>query len=151
MRSEALSPDEYFDMLPEERKSAMLELRKEIKKRIPKGFTEIMAYGMPGYVVPHGLYPSGYHCNPKQALPFMGIASQKNFIAVYHMGLYADEQLLNWFVSEFQKTTKRKPDMGKSCLRFKKPDQIPLKLIGELASKMSVKEWVSLYEKKLKR
>jgi len=151
MRSEASNPDEYFKTLPEDRKKAMQELRKEILKRLPKGFTEIMAYGMPCYVVPHSLYPSGYHCDPKQPLPFMSLASQKNFIALYHMGMYADEKLLKWFVDEFRKTTERKPDMGKSCLRFKKPEQIPVKLIGELASKMSVKDWVSLYEKKFIR
>jgi hypothetical protein len=151
MRSEAAHPDEYFKALPEDRKRAMQELRKEILKRLPKGFTETMAYGMPCYVVPHSLYPAGYHCDPKQALPFMSIASQKNFIAVYHMGIYADQKLLNWFVAEFQKTAKHKLDMGKSCLRFKKPEQIPIQLIGELVSKMSVKDWVSLYEEKYKR
>jgi len=151
MRSVASSPDEYFETLPEERKKAMQELRKEILKRLPKGFSEVMAYGMISYVVPHKLYPAGYHCDPKQALPFISLASQKNFIALYHMGIYADEALLKWFVNEYQKTTERKIDMGKSCLRFKKPEQIPIKLIGELVSKMSVQDWIKLYEKALKR
>ncbi|MCE3258877.1 MAG: hypothetical protein K0S12_518 [Bacteroidetes bacterium] len=149
MQSSAKTPDEYFDSLPEDRKAAMTELRKQIKKNLPKGFKEAMGYGMVGYVVPHSLYPNGYHCDPKQPLPFLGMASQKNFIAVYHMGVYADPKLLKWFTSEFPKHSKTKLDMGKSCIRFKKPDQIPFKLIGELASKMTPEDWIALYEKNL--
>jgi len=137
--------------LPEERKPVMMELRKVILKNLPKGFVEVMNYGMLGYVVPHSMYPDGYHCNPKLPLPFMNIASQKNFIAVYHMGMYADKKLLNWFTKEYSKLVKTKIDMGKSCLRFKKPDQIPIKLIGELAGKMSAKDWITIYEKNIKR
>ena len=110
-----------------------------------------MSYGMLGYVIPHSLYPDGYHCDPKQPLPFMGIASQKNFIAVYHMGIYADKKLFNWFTGECAKQSKTKLDMGKSCIRFKKTDQIPFKLIGKLAGKMSAKEWIAIYEKQIKR
>jgi hypothetical protein len=105
-----------------------------------------MSYGMLGWVVPHKLYPAGYHCDPKTPLPFLSIASQKNFIAVYHMGVYANEKLLKWFVSEFPKHSKSKLDMGKSCIRFKKPEDIPMKLIAELASKMTVNDWVTMYE-----
>ena len=151
MTSTAATPDEYIDSLPEERKAAMSELRKVIIKNIPKGFHEEMSYGMIGYVVPHSIYPAGYHCTPKLPLPFLSIASQKNFIAVYNMGMYADEKLLNWFVSEFPKHTTTKLDMGKSCIRFKKPEQIPYKLIGELASKMTVKDWIEVYEKNYKK
>jgi len=151
MQSAALTPEEYLTNLPEERKPAMMELRKVILKNLPKGFVEVMNYGMLGYVIPHSLYPDGYHCNPKQPLPFMNIASQKNFIAVYHMGMYADKKLLNWFTKEYSKLVKTKIDMGKSCLRFKKPDQIPIKLIGELAGKMSAKDWITIYEKNIKR
>lgn len=151
MTSTAATPDEYIDSLPEDRKAAMSELRKVIIKNIPKGFHEEMSYGMIGYVVPHSIYPAGYHCTPKLPLPFLSIASQKNFIAVYNMGMYADEKLLNWFVSEFPKHTTAKLDMGKSCIRFKKPEQIPYKLIGELASKMTVKDWIEVYEKNFKR
>lgn len=151
MTSTAATPDEYIDSLPEERKAAMSELRKVIIKNIPKGFHEEMSYGMIGYVVPHSIYPAGYHCTPKLPLPFLSIASQKNFIAVYNMGMYADEKLLNWFVSEFPKHTTAKLDMGKSCIRFKKPEQIPYKLIGELASKMTVKDWIEVYEKNYKK
>jgi len=151
MQSKAKTPDEYIDSLPAERKAAMAELRKIISKNIPKGFSEAMGYGMMGYCVPHTLYPAGYHCDPKQPLPFMGLASQKNFIAVYHMGIYTDKKLHDWFVKEYPKHVKTKLDMGKSCLRFKKPEQIPFKLIGELASKITPKEWIAIYEKVLKK
>jgi uncharacterized protein YdhG (YjbR/CyaY superfamily) len=151
MQSTAITPDEYFASLPIERQEAMKELRAVIKKNLPKDFKEEMSYGMVGYVVPHTLYPAGYHCDPKLPLPFMNIASQKNFIAVYHMGIYADPQLLEWFVNEFPNHSKAKLDMGKSCIRFKKPEQIPFALIGELATKMTTTQWIALYEKNYKR
>jgi len=151
MQSKAATPKEYTASLPADRKKAMTELRNAIRKNIPPGFKESMGYGMMGYAVPHSLYPAGYHCDPKLPLPFLGIASQKNFIAVYHMGIYADNDLLNWFKKEFSKHSKLKLDMGKSCIRFKKVDQIPVKLIGELASKMTPQQWIELYEEKLKR
>lgn len=147
MRSEAKTPNEYFKSIPEERQEAMNELRKTILKNLPKGFEEGMGYGMVGYVVPHSIYPKGYHCDPKQPLPFMGLASQKNFIAFYHMGIYANKTLSDWFIKEFPKHSKYKLDMGKSCIRFKKTDGIPYKLIGELVKKVSVKDWISNYEK----
>lgn len=146
MQSKAQTPEEYLATLPEDRQQAMNELRKVIKKNIPKGFKEVMSYGMVGYVVPHSDYPNGYHCDPKLPLPFLNIASQKNFIAVYHMGIYSDSKLLDWFVKEFPKHSKAKLDMGKSCIRFKKPEEIPFKLIGELVSKMTPKDWIELYE-----
>ncbi len=150
MQSKAATPEEYVESLPEDRREAINKLRKVIRKNLPKGFAEEMSYGMIGYVVPHKLYPKGYHCDPKLPLPFLNIASQKNFIAVYHMGIYMNPKLLDWFTNEYPKHSKKKLDMGKSCLRFKKPDEIPYDLIGELASKMTVAEWVSLYEKALK-
>ena len=150
MQSTATTPDEYIASLPEERKEAMQQLRKVILEQLPEGFSEEMQYGMLGFVVPHTLYPSGYHCNPKIALPFMGLASQKNFIALYHMGIYSDENLLQWFTSEYPKHSKRKLDMGKSCIRFKKMEEIPYELIGQLAGKMTPEEWIELYEEKLK-
>lgn len=118
---------------------------------MPKGFEETMSYGMIGYVVPHSLYPPGYHCTPHLPLPFFNIASQKNFVAVYHMGIYADSGLLQWFLKEFQKHTTAKLDMGKSCIRFKKMDTIPFKLFGELATKVTPAEWIALYEKNYKK
>lgn len=151
MTSNATTPEEYFDSLPDNRKTAMRELRKVILKNLPKGFSEEMSYGMIGYVVPHSLYPKGYHCTPELPLPFMGFASQKNFIAVYHMGVYSDKKLLDWFVKEYSKHSNLKLDMGKSCIRFKKPEQIPFGLIGELASKLTPKEWIEIYEKALVR
>jgi len=151
MQSTAPTPDEYIDSLPEDRKAAIMKLRKAIKKNLPKGFKETMSYGMIGYVVPHSLYPPGYHCDPKLPLPFLSIASQKNFISVYHMGLYADPAILKWFTGAYAKAVPGKLDMGKSCLRFKKPEQIPYELIGKLSSKMAPADWIEIYEKNLKR
>jgi uncharacterized protein YdhG (YjbR/CyaY superfamily) len=151
MQSKATTPDQYIDELPEERISAMKQLRKTILDNIPEGFEETMSYGMIGYVVPHSTYPDGYHCSPELPLPFLNIASQKNFIALYHMGIYSDEKLLNWFTSEYPKYVKTKLDMGKSCIRFKKPDQIPFELIAELIQKMSVQDWIDRYESAVKR
>lgn len=145
------TPAEYLEVIPEERRAPVEKLRETIVENLPEGFQETVGYGMIGYCVPHRLYPAGYHCDPKQPLPFAGIASQKHFIALYHMGLYANEELLEWFVSEFPKYSKRKLDMGKSCIRFKKPDDIPFELIGQLMQKMSVEDWVTLYEAMLKR
>ncbi len=146
MQSKASTPEEYLDSLSEDRKAAMTELRKQIKKNLPKGFAEGMTYGMIGYFVPHSIYPAGYHATPELPLPFISIASQKNFIALYHMGIYADVQLLAWFKKEFAKQSPAKLDMGKSCIRFKRPEQIPMKLIGELAGKITVSQWIAAYE-----
>ena len=151
MQSQAKTPNEYFDALPEDRRAAMMALRKVIAKNLPKGFAEVMQYGMPGWVVPHSLYPAGYHCDAKQPLPFLSIAAQKQYIAVYHMGIYADPALLEWFQTEYAERCTAKLDMGKSCIRFKKPDQIPMSLIGELASKMTPRQWVEVYETTMKR
>ena len=146
MRIEAKSIDEYVSKAPEERKEALKKLRETINKNLPKGFAEELNYGMPGYVVPLSEYPDGYHCKKDTPLPFINFANQKNFIAFYHMGIYANPELLQWFQGEYPKHVKTKLDMGKSCIRFKKPDQIPYELIGELVQKMSMQEWVDLYE-----
>jgi uncharacterized protein YdhG (YjbR/CyaY superfamily) len=146
MQSDFKTPQEYLNSLPEERKIAIEKLRKVIKLNLPEGFQEEISYGMLGYVVPHSIYPKGYHCKPNLPLPFMNIASQKNFIALYHMGIYANPELLNWFVAEYSKQVKSKIDMGKSCIRFKKMEDIPYELIGELAAIMTVSEWISIYE-----
>lgn len=151
MQSTAKSPKEYIESLPDDRKAVIQKLSETIRKNLPKGFDEQMGYGMLCYVVPFSAYPSGYHCDPKLPLGFISIASQKNFVALYHMGIYADPNLLDWFVSEYPKHSKQKLDMGKSCIRFKKMDQIPYELIGELASKMSPQDWIGLYEKLYKR
>lgn len=151
MQSAAPSPDKYLAELPDDRKEAMEKLRTVLKKNLPKELEERMASGMLNYVVPHSVYPPGYHCNPKDPLPFVAIASQKNFIALYHMGLYAMPQHLEWFQKEFPKHSKKKLDMGKSCVRFKKTEDIPYDLIEALAKRISVKEWIDQYEKVLKR
>lgn len=146
MQSNAATPDEYIAGLPEDRKDVMTKLRSAIKKNIPKGFEEEMGYGNLGWVVPHSLYPAGYHCDPKQPLPFLGIASQKNHIAVYHMGIYSSPEMLEWFNTQWPKHSSKKLDMGKSCIRFRKPADVTVALIGELASKMTPKEWIEIYE-----
>lgn len=151
MKYEASSPEEYIRQLPEDRQEPIKKLRAVINKKIPKGFEETMNYGMIGYVVPHSIYPDGYHCDTKLPLPFMSFASQKNSINLYHSGIYASQELLDWFVGEYPKYTKRKLDMGKSCIRFKYLNDIPFELIGELSTKMSVKDWVHLYESAIKR
>ncbi len=151
MTSKAETVKEYIDELPEDRKPVIKKIRATIKKNLPKGFKEMMNYGMIGYVVPHSTYPDGYHCNPKLPLPFLNVASQKNYIAIYHSGVYADPKLMKWFVEEYPKHNTRKLDMGKSCVRFKKIDEVPYALIGELVSKMTVEDWINLYEKNVKK
>jgi len=146
MQSQALTVDEYISQIPDSQREAIILLRKTILENLPEGFVEEMNYGMIGYVVPHSIYPKGYHCDPKLPLPFLSIAAQKNFIAVYHMGIYANPELLNWFTDEFPKYSKQKLDMGKSCIRFKNVAHIPYELIGELAKKVEVAAWISLYE-----
>lgn len=142
---------EYIQALPEERRKPMKKLRATIRKHLPKGFKEVIGYGMPSWVVPHSRYPDGYHCDPKLPLPFLSIASQKNFLALYHMGIYADPKLLAWFQKQWPKHVDTKLDMGKSCIRFKKVDAIPFELIAELVAKMTPQQWIDLYEKNYKR
>ncbi|MGG7036620.1 MAG: DUF1801 domain-containing protein [Flavobacterium sp.] len=150
MQSKALSPEEYLAELPEDRKAAIAKLRKVILDNLPSGFEEVMSYGMLGYVVPHSIYPNGYHCDPKLPLPFISLASQKHYVALYHMGIYSDAKILDWFVAEYAKHCKTKLDMGKCCIRFKKTDDIPYGLVGELAGKILVNDWITIYEKSLK-
>lgn len=151
MQYEADTPEEYIAQIPEERQAIMAKLRQTIKDNLPKGFEEGITYKMIGYYVPHSRYPDGYHCNPKEPLPFMNVASQKNSINVYHAGIYAKKELLDWFVAEYPKHCTRKLDMGKSCIRFKKIEEIPFDLIAELAQKMSVEEWIDIYETNVKK
>ena len=151
MFSPATTAEQYLNELPADRKEPVRLLRDTVLKNLPKGFKETIGHGMLNYVVPHSLYPAGYHCNPQQPLPFAAIASQKNFIAFYHMGIYSQPDLLKWFVEEYPKHSKTRLDMGKSCIRFKKPDQIPYKLIGELSKKINVKDWINIYESILRK
>lgn len=147
MRSEATTVDQYLDELPEDRQVILRQLRKTIQENIPAGFQEGMGYGMPGFDVPFTLYPQGYRCDPKQPLPFAGYASQKNHIALYHMGIYAKPELHDWFVSEYEKRTGKAPDLGKSCLRFRPKQPIPFDLIGELFQMITVDEWIGMVDK----
>lgn len=151
MQYKAESPEDYIKQLPPERQEAVTKLRNTVLKNLPKGFEEQISYGMLGFVVPHSLYPDGYHCDPKLPLPFINIASQKNFIALYHLGVYAKKELLDWFVGEYPKHVKTKLDMGKSCVRFKKMETIPYELVAELCAKMTVTEWIDVYGNAIKK
>ncbi|MFI1771178.1 DUF1801 domain-containing protein [Thalassobellus citreus] len=146
MQYKAKSPEDYISQVPETRQSILNKLRLVVNENLPNGFEEGIQYGMIGYFVPHSIYPAGYHCKPTEPLPFMSFASQKNSINFYHMGIYANPELYTWFVNEYPKHSKYKLDMGKSCIRFKKMEAIPFELIGELVSKMTVKDWITLYE-----
>lgn len=147
----AASPDDYVSQIPEERRDAINRLRKVIKDNLPDGFQETVSYGMIGYVVPHSIYPKGYQTTPELPLPFINLASQKNNISFYHMGIYSDSKLLEWFKKEYAQRSKTKLDMGKGCIRLKKISDIPYDLFGELASKITVKEWIETYERVIKR
>ncbi|WP_417856077.1 DUF1801 domain-containing protein [Xanthomarina gelatinilytica] len=151
MQYQANSPEDYISQAPEARQEALKKLRETIKTNLPEGFEEGIQYGMIGYYVPHSVYPDGYHCSPKEPLPFMSFASQKNSINLYHSGIYAVPEIHDWFVSEYPKHCKRKLDMGKSCIRFKKPEEIPFELIAELSQKMTVEDWVQVYEQTIKK
>jgi uncharacterized protein YdhG (YjbR/CyaY superfamily) len=146
MQSTAKSVEEYIRQVPENQREAIILLRKMILENIPDGFVEQMSYGMIGYVVPHRIYPNGYKCDRKLPLPFLNLAAQKDFIALYHMGIYTKPDLLKWFTDEYPKHSKLKLDMGKGCIRFKNLTQIPYALIGELVQKMDVQDWISHYE-----
>lgn len=151
MQSAATTVKAYLEELPADRRDVISRLRQEIRKNIPEGFKEEMNYGMIGYVVPHKLYPAGYHCDPKMPLPFMSVASQKNFVAVYHMGVYSMPAINKWFVEACARAGITKLDMGKSCIRFKNLSKIPYEVIGQLASKIKPEEWIAYYEKVIKR
>ena len=151
MTSTAASVQHYMNELPEDKKDGIEKLRAVILENLPKGFEEGMSYGMIGYYVPHSIYPSGYHCSPQLPLPFMSVAGQKNSINFYHMGIYANPELYNWFVAEFPKHSSKKLDMGKSCIRFKKATDIPFELLGELVRKVSVSDWIATYESVFKK
>lgn len=150
MKSTATTPDAYLESLPDERRPIITALREVILKSLPKGFEEQMSYGMLGWVVPHSRYPAGYHCDPKLPLPFLNLASQKNHISLYHSALYEGE-LLNWFRAEWPKHSSKKLDMGKCCVRFKKPEDVPLALIGQLVSKVTPQQWIDYYEENVKQ
>jgi len=151
MKANGTTVMDILSNIPSERAEHFNQLHDVIVKNLPNGFEAGISYGGLGYVIPHTLYPAGYHCKPIEPLPFAGISSQKNSINFYHMGMYSDPLLYEWFVTEYPKHSKQKLDMGKSCVRFKNPDEIPFKLIGELMRKMSAQDWINLYESKLKK
>ena len=151
MQIKASNPEEYISKIPEDRIPSFKKLRQTILNNLPKGFKEQMSYGMIGYVVPKNIYPLGYHCDTNLPLPFANIASQKNFIALYHAGIYANKKIHDWWVSEYPKHCKYKLDMGKSCVRFKKVEDIPYDLIAKLMQKISVEDWIKMYERNVKR
>ena len=151
MQYQATTPEDYISQIPEERKEAFQKLRETVQKNLPKGFEEGIQYKMIGFYVPQSRYPDGYHCDPKEPLPFVSLASQKNFIALYHSGLYSFTELYDWFVAQYPKYCKYKLDMGKSCVRFKRMDDIPYELIGELCQKVTVNDWIERYEKVIKK
>jgi hypothetical protein len=148
MKAQGKTVHDILMDLPEERIEPFNRLHEVIMKNLPQGFEAVPIYGI-SYVVPHTLYPPGYHCKPEVPLPFAGIASQKGSINFYHMGIYGDPALLKWFQDEYPKHCRQKLDMGKSCVRFKKMDDIPYKLIGELMKKISAKKWIEIYEKNI--
>ncbi|TXE08190.1 DUF1801 domain-containing protein [Gelidibacter salicanalis] len=151
MTYDAATPTDYISQTPEERHQGLRLLRKTILKNLPKGFEEGIQYGMISYYIPHSIYPEGYHCKPSEPLPFISFASQKNSINLYHSGIYAIPKIHDWFVAEYPKHSKRKLDMGKSCIRFKKIEDIPFDLIGDLVSKITAEEWISVYEAQIKK
>ena len=142
---------DYINTLGSDRKKTIRQLINVIEQNIPKGFEKVMNYGMPSFVIPHSIYPNGYHCDTTLPLPFIGVSNQKSSISLHHMGLYADPELLNWFKSEYPKHSNIKLDMGKSCIRFKKFNEIPYELIGILSNKMTVKNWIDIYEQNIKK
>ena len=146
-----LTIESYINSLPIDRKESVNKIIKVVEENIPVGYTKVMNYSMPSFVIPHSIYPAGYHVTPDLPLPFIGVASQKNHIGFYHMGLYGDSKLLDWFISEYPKHCKSKLDMGKSCIRFKKMDNISYELLAELSKKMTIQDWINIYEKNIKR
>jgi Domain of unknown function (DU1801) len=141
-----MSVDAVLEKLSSEQQATINALRTVINKNLPKGFAEALSYGMIGYVVPHTLYPKGYHCKPAEPLPFISLAATKTGYSIYHMGIYANKKLYDWFVAEHAKASTKKLDIGKSCIKYKNAADIPLILIGKLVKKISVKDWIATYE-----
>ncbi len=146
-----MTAQDYYDQLPADRKQPMENIRKVLLNNLPDGFKEGFGYGMPSYIVPLSRYPAGYHCAPGTPLAYISLASQKNFIAMHHLGMYASPELTAWFAAEYPKHSKSKLDMGKGCIRFKKMDDIPYELIAKMAQKLTVQQWIDTYERILKK
>lgn len=145
MKSSAKTVDEYLQALPEDRRAAISAVRKVILDNLPKGYQECMSYGMIGYVVPHSLYPKGYHCDPKLPLPFANLGSQKNHMALYLMNLYGDAKTEQWFQKAWRAAGK-KLDMGKACIRFRRLDDVPLEVVGQVIARTPVADYIARIE-----
>ena len=150
IKSKAKSVREYLDSLPEDRRAMIRAVREVILKHLPKGYQEIMQYGMISYAVPLSLYPPGYHCGKDVPLPYACLASQKNYLSLYLCNIYGDKGTEKWFRTEF-KVRGKKLDMGKSCVRFKKVEDLPLDVIGKAIARTPVRDFIALYEKAIKR
>lgn len=150
VQSKAKTIEEYLAELPPDRRDAINAVRKVILKNLPKGYEEMMQYGMIGYAVPLKLYPAGYHCDPSQPLCYCALASQKNYLSLYLMCVYGDKETHKWFVKEY-KASGKKLDMGKSCIRFKKLDDLPLDVIGQAVARMPVRKLIEWNEVARKR
>lgn len=146
MQNEIKTVTEYIQSIQKDRRDAFTKLRNTILSHLPLEFTEQLSYGMIGYVVPLSIYPKGYHAKKGEPIPFISIASQKRHFAIYHTGIYMDEKLRDWFIKEYAKRVKTKLDMSKSCIRLKYFNDIPFDLIGELCEKVSLDEFVRMYE-----
>jgi hypothetical protein len=149
MQSKAANVEQYLAELSEDRREALQAIRQAILANLPPGYEEGMQYGMIGYFVPHSVYPPGYHCDPKQPLPFAALASQKNYISVYLMCVYGHREHERWFREAWAKTGK-KLDMGKSCVRFKRIDDVPLQVIGQAIRRVPAKKFIEYYESAVK-
>ncbi len=145
MRSQATGVEEYLAELTAERRETLQAVREVVLKNLPRGYEEGMQYGMIGYFVPHRLYPAGYHCDPRQPLPFASLASQKHHLSIYLTCIYSDPEHLAWFREAWAKTGK-KLDMGKGCVRFKTIDDVPLKVVGQAIKRVPVKKFIAQYE-----
>nr|ACS83717.1 hypothetical protein WISOIL_0028 [uncultured bacterium AOCefta2] len=142
MKIAATTVNEYLAALPPDRREAISAVRKVILEYLPKGYEEGMSYGMIGYYVPHSIFPAGYHCDPKQPLPFASLGSQKHHMALYLMCIYMNEPVMRWLGEEFARRGK-KLDMGKACIRFKKLEDLPLEVIGQTIAKFPVKDYTA--------
>jgi uncharacterized protein YdhG (YjbR/CyaY superfamily) len=151
MNSNAATVEEYLESMDPKWKDLIGKLKKSLEENLPEGFEETMSYGMIGFVVPHSIYPKGYHVNPKEPLPFISLAAQKNNVSLYHMGIYDDEGLLDWFNERYMKDIGRKPNIGKSCIRFKKESDVPYQLLEDLFQKISVEDHIKSYEESMKK
>ena len=151
MHIPANSVADYLSKVPQERQEAFEKILEVLRSNLPEGFEECLSYGMPSFSVPHSIYPAGYHVKPEAPLPFISVGNQKKFIGFYHMGIYAMPAVHDWFLEEYPKNAKFKLDMGKSCLRLKRMDDIPFDLLAELARKITPEEWISVYESNIKK